>query len=102
MTSRITVRIDDEHDERLDQLVEAGIIENRSEGVRQALGDFLDEQPDVGEAIVADGGIAESFETFTDPATDPDRACQRCGDVVERRYLEERVCVGCRYGGASR
>lgn len=27
------------------------------------------------------------------------RTCQRCGDAVHPRYLEDGVCVGCQYGG---
>lgn len=25
--------------------------------------------------------------------------CPRCGDAVHPRYIENGVCVGCRYGG---
>lgn len=47
--------------------------------------------------LVTDGGLPESLEDFTDEADDRDELpCRDCGDLVERDFLEDRRCVGCR------
>lgn len=46
---------------------------------------------------VTDGGLPDTLEGFIEAAET--MACDRCGDDVHERYVENGVCVGCRYGG---
>ena len=50
--------------------------------------------------LVADGGLPESITELAGGGDVRDQsACRACGDLVERRYLVDRRCVGCRERG---
>ncbi len=48
--------------------------------------------------LLADGGLPDSLEELVDRAERKERLqCADCGDLVQRRYLREGRCIGCRY-----
>ena len=99
---RVTLRIETELLKDVDAIVEDSAWPNRSEVLRQAVEEFVENPPAWDQQIAADGsGISESFDEFADPETDPRRVCISCGDVVEREHLVDGECPGCRYGGES-
>jgi len=43
--------------------------------------------------------LPDTLEELVDVAETKDRlTCETCGELVERRYLQEGECVGCREG----
>ena len=49
------------------------------------------------ERSLTDRTLPKSLEDLADRETDRDELpCRDCGDLVEREFLDDRRCVGCR------